>query len=850
MNDFLESTTKDELPFLRDCLDSNDASLRSKAIRRVLSLMRSGETYVSCLFSSMLRCSGTNDISLKKLIYIYLVNFSAFEHEQAIMSVNVLVKDSEDINPIVRALAVRTMCRLKIPEIAEYTITPLKKCLADKDPYVRKTAALAVAKLYEVIPESIEESMLLSQLLGLINDDNPLVISNTAMALLEINNRRTVPIFVLNEVNVTPIISAMTQCSDWVLIMLLDALAQYHPATDQEATFFIDRLIPFMKNANPAVVLGAFKCVYIFMDEYKREHGEIFKMILPPILTLVSSAESEIAYVLLTTLSLFVSRYKEALIPHVRMFFCKYNDPSYVKLEKLDIITSLISPANIVLIISELEEYINDVDVMFVRKAISCLGRISLKIPIAARFIVDILVKITTQKVSYAVQAAVIVLCDILRAYPNEFESVIATFLQCGESTFQGDPSARSAIIWIIGEYCNIIDKPDVLFDTYLDAFFDESPEVQLMILTTAFKMFLVLGDSVKDQLQFVIEKATDKSRVLPDIYTRAYIYWRLMTLNAEATKEVLGFTSKVIHDSTNQDQVHGDYINKIIKENITDPKIIDVLIQNSGTVSSIFHILPNEFVKEKILFQKSAKDDGDYDVLNLLEMSRNWEKAIIETGDLAIADIFVEIDNSTIYLKVISKQEEPLSNFALALDKNILGICLIAGNEIKFPDHIKYGEEFEVKAAISFNENYISYSDQIYQNNILKAALRTSKGTLIFEIPIDPSLFTREVSMDFNQSQFDQMWSQLPEFTKIIENSKLADHGILSGRGLFEINNEGSLSDLDKNFVFILPINKLFLAKTHYDFNTSSITVTVKGDEHLFPLLNDNLHRFFCSVD
>ena len=50
------------------------------------------------------------------------------------------------------------------------------------------------------------------------------------------------------------------------------------------------------------------------------------------------------------------------------MFFVKYNDPIYVKLEKLDIMIRLASPHNIAQVLAELKEYATEVDVDFVRK--------------------------------------------------------------------------------------------------------------------------------------------------------------------------------------------------------------------------------------------------------------------------------------------------------------------------------------------------------------------------------------------------------------------------------------------------------------------------------------------------
>lgn len=47
-----------------------------------------------------------------------------------------------------RALAVRTMACIRVERISEHLCESLKHCLTDEDPYVKKTAAIAVAKLY------------------------------------------------------------------------------------------------------------------------------------------------------------------------------------------------------------------------------------------------------------------------------------------------------------------------------------------------------------------------------------------------------------------------------------------------------------------------------------------------------------------------------------------------------------------------------------------------------------------------------------------------------------------------------------------------------------------------------
>ena len=48
---------------------------------------------------------------------------------------------------------------IRVDKIVEYLCEPLRKCLKDEDPYVRKTAAVCVAKLYDINGELVRASL-------------------------------------------------------------------------------------------------------------------------------------------------------------------------------------------------------------------------------------------------------------------------------------------------------------------------------------------------------------------------------------------------------------------------------------------------------------------------------------------------------------------------------------------------------------------------------------------------------------------------------------------------------------------------------------------------------------------
>jgi len=71
--------------------------------------------------------------------------------------------------------------------------------------------------------------------------------------------------------------------------------------------------------------------------------------------TLVSSAP-EVQWVALRNINLILQKRPDALSHEMRVFFCKYNDPPYVKVEKLEIMIKLATEKNVDTFLSELKE--------------------------------------------------------------------------------------------------------------------------------------------------------------------------------------------------------------------------------------------------------------------------------------------------------------------------------------------------------------------------------------------------------------------------------------------------------------------------------------------------------------
>jgi vesicle coat complex subunit len=73
----------------------------------------------------------------------------------------------------------------------------------------------------------------------------------------------------------------------------------------------------------------------------------------------------QVQYVALRNINLIIQKRPDILKHEMKVFFVKYNDPIYIKLEKLDIMIRLTSQANIAQVLSELKVMAQDCSVFF-----------------------------------------------------------------------------------------------------------------------------------------------------------------------------------------------------------------------------------------------------------------------------------------------------------------------------------------------------------------------------------------------------------------------------------------------------------------------------------------------------
>jgi len=174
---------------------------------------------------------------------------------------------------------------IRVEKMVDYMEEPLRKTLRDESPYVRKTAAICVAKLFDLNPAMCLENGFLETLQEMIGDPNPMVVANSVTALAEISE--TAP--ETQALKITPqalkkMLMALNECTEWGRVTILSTLADYKASDVKEAEHICERVSPQFQHVNPSVVLAAVKAVFLHMRYINTESARSYlRKMAPPL---------------------------------------------------------------------------------------------------------------------------------------------------------------------------------------------------------------------------------------------------------------------------------------------------------------------------------------------------------------------------------------------------------------------------------------------------------------------------------------------------------------------------------------------------------------------------------------
>jgi AP-2 complex subunit beta-1 len=89
--------------------------------------------------------------------------------------------------------------------------------VSDPDPYVRKTAAFCIAKLYDHDRKLVEKSDLIDRLNRMLKDENPTVVSSALAALMDVWERSDTIKLTIDYSSASKIVQILPDCSEYAI---------------------------------------------------------------------------------------------------------------------------------------------------------------------------------------------------------------------------------------------------------------------------------------------------------------------------------------------------------------------------------------------------------------------------------------------------------------------------------------------------------------------------------------------------------------------------------------------------------------------------------------------------------
>lgn len=699
-------------------------------------------------------------IKIRRFIGVYAERYLENDPKAAYLVLEGMISDFERPDPQLKAIVVKQLGRLINENLADRFIPLIIRSCSSDDPYVRKTSALALLSIYKYKSSYMEKYKLATHLKCLVEDSNPNVAANAISVVYEINQSRDKPIFEPTFTTINNLLASIDQTTEWQQVQILDYACTYNPDTANDARNIISRAATRLSHANAAVVLSAIRCcltmnLYIYDPAKVRE--TLTRLALP-LVTLLNNSHP-IQYTAIKSILILLQHYRRLFSSEVSIFFCKFDDPPYIKLAKLDVILTLCSAQNVGKVLEELYDYAQQADVDFVRKSIAAIGKIAITFEAAASSCVDKIVALVDNKIEYVVQECIVVAADIFRRYPNKYLGILTNI--CGAlGSKLDDHRAKAAMVWILGEYADRIGNVGDLIDAnFIDDYLEETPDVQLAILTAVFKYFLVDQEDGQDLLQQVITMSTSQVDN-PDIRDRAFQYYWLISEAPDYCQQIVMPESK----PTIKTELF-----------IYDSDLVEKLIPNIGTISVLYNKVPDEFVETvKIMTLDSLdKPDGDTNIASRMEIPIVVDGK--STNSLEVRATLLQIgQDNQIAMRITNFNENADQIKDIAFNKNVFGF---APQKEGLPKDLPSQKSVSLSVKLSFDANY-TQGAQI-STSIDVAILTNNPSPIIFKVPmkLESILVTDKEGGKLAREDFISVWQSIPssnELTTVVNNARV----------------------------------------------------------------------------
>ncbi|XP_049908308.1 AP-3 complex subunit beta-1 isoform X2 [Epinephelus moara] len=513
---------------LKEMLESNKESLKLEAMKRIVGLIAKGKNS-SELFPAVVKNVASKNIELKKLVYVYLVRYAEEQQDLALLSISTFQRALKDPNQLIRASALRVLSSIRVTIIVPIMMLAIKEASTDLSPYVRKTAAHAIQKLYSLDPDQKEQ--LIEVIEKLLKDKSTLVAGSVVMAFEEVCPDR----IDLIHKNYRKLCNLLVDVEEWGQVVIISMLTRYartqftspwkegamFDENNEKAFYDSDseekkdqteakpyimdpdhRLLlrntkPLLQSRNTAVVMAVAQLYWHLAPKHE------VNIVTKSLVRLLRS-HREVQYIVLQNIATMSIQRKGMFEPFMKSFYVRSTDATHIKTLKLEILTNLANEANISTILREFQTYVKSQDKAFAAATIQAIGRCATNISEVTDTCLNGLVLLLSNRDETVVAESVVVIKKLLQTQPTQHSEIIKHMAKLFDNITV--PMARASILWLMGEYCERVPKiaPDVL-RKMAKTFTAEEDIVKLQTVNLAAKLYLTNSKQTKLLTQYIL---------------------------------------------------------------------------------------------------------------------------------------------------------------------------------------------------------------------------------------------------------------------------------------------------------------------------------------------------------
>uniref|UniRef100_A0A4W6DV89 Clathrin/coatomer adaptor adaptin-like N-terminal domain-containing protein n=1 Tax=Lates calcarifer TaxID=8187 RepID=A0A4W6DV89_LATCA len=487
---------------LKEMLESNKESLKLEAMKRVVGLIAKGKN-ASELFPAVVKNVASKNIELKKLVYVYLVRYAEEQQDLALLSISTFQRALKDPNQFIRASALRVLSSIRVPIIVPIMMLAIKEAAADLSPYVRKTSAHAIQKLFSLDPDQKEQ--LIEVIEKLLKDKSTLVAGSVVMAFEEVCPDR----IDLIHKNYRKLCNLLVDVEEWGQVVIISMLTRYartqFTSPWKEGAVFDENNEKTFYDSDSEEKKGQIEAKPYIMDPDHRLLLRNTKPLLQSRNTAVVMSVAQLYWHLAPKHEVsIVTKSLGMFEPFMKSFYVRSTDATHIKTLKLEILTNLANEANISTILREFQTYVKSQDKAFAAATIQAIGRCATNISEVTDTCLNGLVLLLSNRDETVVAESVVVIKKLLQTQPTQHSEIIKHMAKLFDNITV--PMARASILWLMGEYCERVPKiaPDVL-RKMAKTFTIEEDIVKLQTVNLAAKLYLTNSKQTKLLTQYIL---------------------------------------------------------------------------------------------------------------------------------------------------------------------------------------------------------------------------------------------------------------------------------------------------------------------------------------------------------